>query len=322
MWAEVKTILTEYQDELTLVAKEEICSGVVSLRLRRRDGAELPHWAAGAHIDLKLGNGCTRQYSLCGDPGVINEFRVCVLNEQASRGGSRYVHEELSVGDVVPIKGPRNNFTFAPAQRYLFIAGGIGITPIYAMVAAADKLGADWHLAYGGRSRSSMAFLEELINHGDKVTVTAADEGAVIDLDHWLESPRADTLVYCCGPEGLMSAVEERCASWPHGALHLERFKPIAIADGVDGAFDVELRRSGVTVNVPADKSILKAIQDKGLIVPCSCEEGTCGTCETNVIEGIPDHRDSVLSASEKESGRVIMICVSRCKSQKLVLDL
>jgi len=322
MWAEVKTILTEYQDELTLVAKEEICAGVVSLRLRRRDGADLPHWAAGAHIDLQLGNGCTRQYSLCGDPAVTNEFRVCVLNEQASRGGSRYVHEKLSVGDAVTIKGPRNNFTFAPARRYLFIAGGIGITPIYAMVAAAQKLGADWHLAYGGRSRSSMAFLDELVAYGANVTISAADEGTIIDLDHWLKTPHADTLVYCCGPEGLMSAVEDRCASWPGGALHLERFKPITIADGVDGAFDVELRRSGVTVSVPADKSILKAIQDSGMIVPCSCEEGTCGTCETNVIEGTPDHRDSVLSESEKESGRVIMICVSRCKSEKLVLDL
>ncbi|WP_315927597.1 PDR/VanB family oxidoreductase [Mesorhizobium sp. SP-1A] len=318
----VKTTLTEYQDVLAVSAKELMCNGVMSLTLRRPDGGDLPRWAAGAHIDLQLPNGLTRQYSLCGHPDNRTEFRVCVLNETVSRGGSRYVHDNLAVGDRVQIRGPRNNFSWVPAPRYLFIAGGIGITPIIPMIIAAEASGADWKLAYAGRRRDSMAFLPQLSAFGKRVHVADADGAGRLDLGKLLGSVEPETLVYCCGPERLMIAVEALAAGWPEGVLHLERFKPVDPGEQESSGFEIELRRSGKTLKVSPDKSILKTIQDAGLIVPCSCEEGTCGTCETNVIEGIPDHRDSVLSAAEKASNRVIMICVSRSKTERLVVDL
>jgi ferredoxin-NADP reductase len=229
------------------------------------------------------------------------------------------------VGDVVRIRGPRNNFELAPSPRYLFIAGGIGITPILVMISAAEAAGADWRLVYGGRHRASMAFLDELARYGDRVTVCPQDETGLLDLDTLLGIPVADTLVYCCGPEPLLAAVEQRCAFWPRRALHVERFsaKPLTAPSRAE-AFEVVLARSELTLTVPPDRSILDVVDDAGVGVLSSCAEGTCGTCETPVLEGEPDHRDSVLDEDERERerGACMMICVSRSRSPRLVLDL
>ncbi|MBP2498292.1 ferredoxin-NADP reductase [Methylobacterium sp. PvP062] len=317
----MKTIVTEHRDELQVVAKTPASETVVAVTLSRPDGQELPGWTAGAHIDLELPNGLTRQYSLCGDPNDRRIYRVAVLREEAGRGGSQFIHEELAVGQRINVKGPRNNFGWVRSDRQLFIAGGIGITPIVPMIAAAERSGVDWRLLYVGRRLGSMAFLADLSRYGDRVNVVPKDKRGRIDLAAQLEGLDRETLIYCCGPEALVAAVEALAGRRPEGTLHVERFKPKA-ASTEAGAFVVELRRSGVTLEVPPDKSILATIQEAGLIVPCSCEEGTCGTCETGVLEGEPDHRDSVLSAAEQATNRVLMICVSRAKSERLVLDL
>ncbi|MGW6752177.1 PDR/VanB family oxidoreductase [Streptomyces sp. NPDC055006] len=298
--------------------------GVVSVTLVDPDGAALPAWTPGAHLDVEL-PGLTRQYSLCGDPADRYTYRFAVLREEQSRGGSRYVHDTLRVGDPVEVGGPRNRFALEPAQRYLFIAGGIGITPLLPMAAAAEANGAQWSLAYGGRQRSSMAFLDELAAYGDKITVVAEAERGPLDLDGLLGTPVPDTAVYCCGPEGLLAAVEERCASWPEGSLHLERFKakPTAVGEfGLDREFEVVCERAGTSLRVPAGRSVLDCVEDAGIAVNSACRDGVCGSCETKVLAGEVEHRDSLLTARERESGGTMMLCVSRAASDQLVLDL
>lgn len=309
---------------LTLTAREALADGVVRLTLARADGEPVPAWAPGAHIDLLLGPGLERQYSLCGDPGDTSVLQVAVLRESAGRGGSRYVHDKLVEGVLVRARGPRNYFALVEAERYLFIAGGIGITPILPMIAEAERRGADWRLVYGGRTRASMAFADELTTRRpERVELCPQNETGLLDLEGLLGVPRVDTAVYCCGPEPLLAAVEERCTSWPRDALHTERFAPKAQPDrGPSESFEVELARSGRTLKVPADRSILEVIEDAGVPVLSSCREGTCGTCETGVLEGVPDHRDSLLTADEQAVGDLMFICVSRCRSGRLVLDI
>lgn len=314
----------EVEADLAVVRKEVAAEGVVVLGLADPDGADLPEWTPGAHIDLVMGDGLTRQYSLCGSTTDRSQWRVGVLLDPESRGGSRFVHEELREGSTIRVRGPRNHFPLVGSSRYQFIAGGIGITPILTMVGAAQARGADWQLLYGGRERASMAFVDELERHGERVTVWPQDEQGMLDLDSVLSEPQQDTLVYCCGPEGLLGAVEEACRPWPEGSLHIERFSAKAVeapADALD-TFEVECQRSGVTVTVPADRSIYEVAEEAGIDVLGSCMEGVCGTCECDVIEGEPEHRDSVLSEAEKARGDTIMICVSRSRSERLVLDI
>lgn len=310
--------------ELLLARKEVIADGVVRLTLRHPAGDPLPPWAPGAHLDLVLRPGLVRQYSLCGDPGDRSVLEVAVLREAEGRGGSKFVHDELSGGDRIGIRGPRNHFGLVDAPSYLFIAGGIGITPLVPMVAAADASGAEWRLVYGGRSRSSMAFHEDLNRkYGDRVIIWPQDEAGLLDLDTLLGTPSAGTEVYCCGPESLLAAVEQRCQCWPPGALHVERFSPKRNAEGGERAgFQVELVRSGVTLDVAEDKSILGAVEDAGIPVLSSCQQGTCGTCETRVLGGAVEHRDSVLSDEEQAANDTMMICVSRARGGQLILDL
>jgi ferredoxin-NADP reductase len=310
-----------FDTHLVVSGRGAAAAGVVAVTLRAADDRLLPQWSPGAHVDLVLGPDLVRQYSLCGDPADRRAWRIAVLREAQGRGGSGHVHDRLDVGARVRVRGPRNHFPLRAAPAYLFIAGGIGITPILPMVAEADAAGADWRLLYGGRQRASMAFLDELARYGDRVAVRPQDETGLLDLDAVLATPRPDTLVYCCGPEPLLAAVEQRCAAWPTGALHVERFtaKPV---DGPDDGFEVILGHSGRTVAVPAGTSILKAVEATGVTVLSSCQEGTCGTCETGVLEGRPDHRDSVLNAEERAAGDVMMICVSRSLDPRLVLDL
>ncbi|TNM36183.1 oxidoreductase [Nocardioides albidus] len=313
------------EQELELLVKQMTleADGVLSLRLTHPAGEELPAWTPGAHVDLTLKNSLVRQYSLCGDPADRHSYRVAVLREQAALGGSEYVHEGLRPGHRLRVIGPRNNFDFLPAKRYVFVAGGIGITPLLAMLTEAERRGADWELWYGGRRQESMAFLDELASYGDRVHVIPEDISGRLDLAAALPAHEPDTLVYCCGPEPLLAAVEEHTASWPAGALQVERFKAKQVEIDPDGeqAIQVECRRSGQTVEVPADVSILDALESAGISVSSSCRDGICGTCETKVLAGTPEHRDSLLSPSEQESGATMMICVSRARTSQLALD-
>jgi len=314
--------MTPYEAELVVDRRETAADGVLALSLRHPLGEELPAWEPGAHIDVLLGPDLERQYSLCGDPTDRHTWRIAVLREPDGRGGSAHVHGQLTAGDKVRVRGPRNHFALATAPRYRFIAGGIGITPILPMLAAAEAAGAEWTLLYGGRTRDSMAFTEELARYGDKVRIAPQDETGLLDLDTALADPAPDTLVYCCGPGPLLDAVEARCGVWPKGALHVERFEPKAQEAGENTEFEVVLERSGHTLTVPADVSVLDTVRAAGVEVLYSCTEGTCGTCETDVIEGTPDHRDSVLTDEEREAGETMLICVSRCAGKRLVLDL
>ncbi|MGI5193464.1 PDR/VanB family oxidoreductase [Streptomyces sp. CA-288835] len=314
--------MTPYEAELVVDRRDVAADGVLALSLRHPLGEELPAWEPGAHIDVLLAPDLERQYSLCGDPADRHTWRIAVLREPDGRGGSAHVHEQLTAGDKVRVRGPRNHFALADAPRYRFIAGGIGITPILPMLAAAEAAGAEWTLLYGGRTRNSMAFTEELARYGDKVRIAPQDETGLLDLDAALADPAPDTLVYCCGPGPLLDAVEERCGVWPKGALHVERFEPKVQETGENTEFEVVLERSGHTLTVPADVSVLDTVRAAGVEVLYSCTEGTCGTCETDVIEGTPDHRDSVLTDEEREAGETMLICVSRCAGKRLVLDL
>lgn len=316
----------EFTADLIVRRRDTPAEGVVVLDLGYADGEELPRWQPGAHIDLLIDENLTRQYSLCGDPRELGTWRIGVLLDPASRGGSRYVHDNLHEGTTVRVRGPRNHFTLVDAPKYRFIAGGIGITPIMTMLEAAEAAGADWTLLYGGRTRGSMAFAAELSQrHPDRVTVWPQDEQGLLDLASVLQHPQSDTAVYCCGPEALLAAVEQNCAAWPQDSLHVERFAAKAptgdqSASALD-RYEVVCQRSGITIEVEGDDSILELVEDAGVPITTSCYEGICGSCRAKVLEGVPEHRDSVLKAHEKEAGEMIL-CVSRSCTPRLVLDL
>ncbi|MEV7375210.1 PDR/VanB family oxidoreductase [Streptomyces sp. NPDC090301] len=293
--------------------------GVLSVELTHPDGKPLPAWTPGAHIDVHVG-GRIRQYSLCGDPQDQGAYRIGVLNEPSSRGGSRHVHTQLRPGQSVTVSAPRNHFALEEAVSYVFVAGGIGITPLLAMAREAARRGAEWRLVHGGRSRASMAFTAELALLEGEVELVPQDERGHIDLDAVLTPLPDGALVYACGPEPLLAAVAERC---PADRLRLERFAaPTAERTGDDEEFEVECRASGLTLRVDAHTSILDAVESAGIGVDSSCRDGICGSCETRVLDGTPDHRDFLLSEAERTAGATMMICVSRCASGRLVLDL
>ncbi|TDB87791.1 oxidoreductase [Actinomadura sp. 7K534] len=304
--------------EVLVEGRVELADGVVGLTLRAVDGGELPSWRPGAHVDVVLGDGLVRQYSLCGDPGDLRTWRLGVLKEGL---GSTVVHERVRPGDKLVVRGPRNNFALEDASGYLFLAGGIGITPILPMVAAADAAGVEWRLVYGGRRRSAMAFLDVLSAYGRKVEIRPQDEFGLLDIEGALAEAGPGTLVYCCGPEPMLAAAEERCAVLAPGSLRTERFTPKPVT-GPSEAFEVELALSGRTLTVEPGLSILETVEKAGVNVLSSCREGTCGTCETPVLEGEPDHRDSVLTEAERADGSFMMICVSRARGPRLVLEL
>ena len=313
----------EPQLDLTVLARRDAATGVVALTLGHADRSSLPPWAAGSHIDVML-DGTTRQYSLTGPPGDGSLWEIAVLREEHGRGGSRAIVDRLHEGSSVQTRGPRNHFELDSAPRYLFIAGGIGITPIRAMIIEAEAANSEWRLLYGGRTEASMAYVDELrAEYGDRVVIQPQDQFGMLDLVTFLGAPADDTLVYCCGPEPLLNAVEATCADWRPGALRVERFAPRSDVDsGPDTEFQVELVQTGVTVTVPAGSSILGVAEDAGAFVTSSCEEGTCGSCETKILSGVPYHRDSILSSEDRAANDTMMICVSRCKGARLVLDL
>jgi ferredoxin-NADP reductase len=307
--------------DVVVASRQRAADGVEVFEFAHPFGLALPTWRPGAHIDVLLPVG-ERQYSLFGAP-TDPTWRIGVLRETAGRGGSAWLHDSVAVGDTLRVRGPSNHFAFEPAAgtRYQFIAGGIGITPLKSMLDAARDAGVEYSLAYAGRSRATMAALDELETaHPGRVSVFAADEGARLDVAELFGSLDPETAVYCCGPTRLNDAVEAASAGF---ALHLERFEAKVLGDPVfTRSFEVELALSGETVTVAPEQSILSAVEDAGVLVLSSCREGTCGTCETIVLDGEVDHRDSILSPAEQASNSVMYICVSRAACPKLVLEL
>ncbi|MCJ1677660.1 PDR/VanB family oxidoreductase [Streptomyces sp. APSN-46.1] len=310
-----------------IVSRTEPAEGVVRLVLESPD---LPAWTPGAHVDVVLPSGLVRQYSLCGDPGAAGRYTIAIRLVEDGRGGSREAHARLVEGAELELRPPRNRFALAPATSYVFVAGGIGITPILPMLRAATTAGADWTLLYGGRSRASMPFLPELAAYGDRVTILPEDETGLPDLAP-LTGARPGTPVYCCGPEPLMAAV--LAAAPDPSVVHLERFTPApgtgagtgtgagaGTGTGAANPFTVTLRRTGRTIEVGADETTLAAVRRELPNTPYSCQQGFCGTCQHRVLAGEVDHRDQLLTDAEREDS--MLLCVSRASSDHLVLDL
>jgi len=291
--------------------------GVVSLDLVAPDGGVLPAFTPGAHVDLRLPAVGERQYSLCGDPADRRRYRLAV-REVAGGQVSRAIHQALRPGALLEVGTPRNAFPLLPAARYLFIAGGIGITPLLPMLRATR----DWTLLYCVRSAAEAPFLEEIRALPGETALHASAAGTRLDAAARLATVLPDTLVYCCGPEALMLAVEAATAHWPEGSVRFEWFAARSLPASAAGVFEVHCAASGITLAVPPGQSILAALGAAGINVPSSCEQGVCGTCECRVLEGEVEHRDSILSNAERATNSVMMPCVSRARGARLVLDL
>jgi len=314
---------------MRVTAVREVAEGVKEIRLAPADGRPVPRWTPGAHIDIECGDtGLSRQYSLCGDPAHPQELVIGVLLDPQSRGGSAWVHQHLNAGDTVKVRGPRNHFRFdETAQRVVLVAGGIGITPIATMAHRARQLGIDYELHYCGRSRRTMAYVAELqAEHGERLRLHVADEGTRADIPALLGQPRPDTQVYACGPERLLDALQQACAAWPDDALRVEHFHASggALDPSKEHAFEIELKDSGLVLQVPADRTVLEALRSANIDVPSDCGEGLCGSCEVHVVSGQIDHRDVVLTRSEREANQKMMVCCSRSRlcGERLVLEL
>lgn len=301
--------------------------GINSYRLEPVGGELLPAFSAGAHITCHLPGGMVRSYSLLNEPGERDAYVIAVRNDPHGQGGSRHIHENWHVGDTTAIGPPRNNFALVEEARHsLLIAGGIGITPILPMVRRLDRLGRSWQLHYAARSRREAAFLdrlEGLASAAGRAHVTLHGEPGArrLDVTTVVSSAGPDTHLYCCGPTRMLQAFEEATKSRPPGNIHVEHFSARE-ATATDGGYEVVLERSKRTILVKPGQTLLNALLEEGVDVQFSCTQGVCGTCETRVLGGIPDHRDQFLSQDERAAGSTIMICCSGSRSPTLVLDL
>ena len=307
---------------------------VISLQLVRDDGSDLPEWAPGAHIEVTLPSGLIRQYSLCGAPSDRSQYTIAVLREDSGRGGSAEIHDSVMVGQKLWIRGPRNHFPLEPAESYVFIAGGIGVTPILSMVREVAGGQVPWSLHYGGRSSETMAFTRELTALGARadsaVHVVPEVDSGLLPLRAILEGVGVGGAVYSCGPTALLDALRALAAEIrPDVSVHFELFGAPASgsdedidATRHDRPFRVRLARSDRTVEVEDGTTLLQAVQSVRPEIPYSCEEGFCGTCITKVCGGVPVHRDTVLTEQERAAGETMIICVGSCASDELVLDL
>ncbi len=305
----------------------QLAPDIVELTLAAADGRPLPRWQPGAHIDIECGDtGLSRQYSLCGDAADSTHWRVAVLRDPASRGGSAWIHQRAASGDIVRVRGPRNHFRFdEAAPRAILIAGGIGITPLMTMASRAQALGIDYELHYSGRSRAAMAYADALqAQHGQRLRLYVSDEGKRADIGTLLAMPDSGAVIYACGPQRLLQAVGQACAGWPAGALRIEHFHAAAgkLDPSNEHAFEVELRDSGLVLQVAPDQTLLEALRRANIDVQSDCGEGLCGSCEVAVIDGAVDHRDLVLSRAERHDNRRMMACCSRAAGQRLTLAL
>lgn len=305
----------------------EVSCGVMQITLWSADGSEMPRWTPGAHIDVKAGAFGFRQYSICSNPDDRQHLKIAVYKENET-GASHFIHANVRKNSEINIRGPRNNFAFAPgSHKTVFVAGGIGITPIKPMAAEAKAKGIDYTLIYLGRRRDALAFVGDLTEeHAERCIIWITDEhgGERFDVNRYIRDIDTKGLrVYCCGSESLLADVEGSLEDAPLGVLRTERFAiPSASSTLTNTAFDVVLGRSGKVLRVPEDKSILDVINDAGAGVTSTCSKGLCGTCEVRVLSGLPEHRDAVLTPAERAEGSTIMTCVSRCRGSKLVLDL
>jgi ferredoxin-NADP reductase len=308
--------------DLRLVAVRHEAEGIHSFEFRAVDGAALPAFAPGAHVDLHLAGGLVRQYSLCNPAHERHRYVVAVKRDAASRGGSAALHERVRVGDRLAVSAPRNHFALhEDAPSTVLIAGGIGITPIACMAQRLAALGRPFTIHYSVRRREEAAFVELLAPLGLRLHVDAEHGGAPLALAGIVERAAPDAHLYCCGPGPMLDAFEATCAGRPAVHVHLERFAP-AQAPAAAGGFTVQLVRSGRSIRVVPGCTILDALRNEGVDVQASCEQGICGSCETRVVAGTPDHRDSLLSDDEKAANTVMMVCCSGCKGDLLVLDL
>jgi len=300
--------------------------GIISVELRPWGDTVFTPFEAGSHIDLHLPNGLVRSYSLLNAPSDQGRYVVGILRDRASRGGSRYVHEQLRVGTQLQISQPRNNFALdTRASHSVLVAGGIGITPIYCMFRQLLALGRSAELIYCARSRAEAALVDEISGLGAKVLYHFNDEkGGLPDLASYLAGRPADTHFYCCGPTPMLDAFEQTCERLGYPHAHIERFTAAEVAASEDAqdSYSVELSKSGKTVSVEPGLNLLDVLLEAGCDIEYSCREGVCGSCETRVLEGDVDHRDGVLTKAERAANKSMMVCVSGCKSRRLVLDL
>lgn len=300
--------------------------GIISVELRPWGDTVFTPFEAGSHIDLHLPNGLVRSYSLLNAPSDQGRYVVGILRDRASRGGSRYVHEQLRVGTQLQISQPRNNFALdTRASHSVLVAGGIGITPIYCMFRQLLALGRSAELIYCARSRAEAALVDEISGLGAKVLYHFNDEkGGLPDLASYLAGRPADTHFYCCGPTPMLDAFEQTCERLGYPHAHIERFTAAEVAASEDAqdSYSVELSKSGKTLHIEPGLNLLDVLLEAGCDIEYSCREGVCGSCETRVLEGDIDHRDGVLTKAERAANGSMMVCVSGCKSRRLVLDL
>lgn len=303
-----------------------IARDVISVELRSKTGHQLTGATPGAHIDLLLSNGMTRQYSLTNALGQPTQatYHIAVGWDANSRGGSHWVHEKLKVGASIQVSAPRNLFALDEDHRkVLFIAGGIGITPIYAMAQYATSAGLDWSLVACARSAGRLAYLDEVKALGlERIQTHFDDEkGGAIDLEQLLQNRQWDA-VYACGPAAMLDAIGLHTQSWPSETVRMERFKTAATDPTTHRSFELVLSRSAISTSVEAHESVLEALERVGVDHPFSCREGLCGTCEVGIVEGQADHRDRVLTAQERAEGKRFIPCISGCSGERLVLDI
>ncbi|WP_319450511.1 MULTISPECIES: PDR/VanB family oxidoreductase [unclassified Mycobacterium] len=299
---------------------------VIAVRFAAPGGSDLPRWHPGSHLDVHLPSGRVRQYSLCGDPQDRSSYRIAVRRIPHGGGGSIEIHDELAVGTPVTTNGPRNAFPLtmpgygSPTQQFRFIAGGIGITPILSMLAAAETVGVDWSMVYAGRSLDSLPFLEELARFGPRVDVRTDDVHGLPSAADLLGECPDGTTVYACGPAPMLTAIRTQLVGRDDVELHFERFAAPPVVDGSE--FTVTIGSTGQSVDVAADETILTALNRAGVHAPYSCQQGFCGTCRTRVASGTVDHRDTLLTDPERDAG-MMLICVSRAAADEpLVLEL
>ena len=310
--------------ELKVERKATVAKDTYWFELRHPQGLPLSPFTAGSHLTVQVPGGTRRNYSLCGDPANTEAYQIAVKRDAFGRGGSISMADDLHQGDLLPVSAPRNNFELHPrATDFLFIAGGIGITPILSMMRYLKSTGRGrFRLYYGTRDAASTAFIDDINSEFPGQVTLHHDNGDMAQaLDLWpvFEKP-ANAHVYCCGPKGLMDSVADMSGHWPSGSVHFESFGVDAKACADNKPFTVRLQKSGATVEVGAEQTILEALRAGGYRVSSSCESGTCGSCKTRLLAGEAEHRDMVLS--EDEQAGQIMLCVSRAKSAELVLDL
>ena len=308
--------------KMTVAERRQLTEHICEFTLAPADGSKLQSFTAGAHITVETPSGAMRRYSLVNDGTNPEVYKIALKREIHGRGGSMSMHDDAQEGTELQVEVPENTFELTDAKNYLLIAGGIGVTPIYAMSQQLLREFKPFEVIYCTRGEADTAFLEEMKSTlGDRLTLhhDGGDPEAVFDFWDHLEEPK-DMKVYCCGPQPLIDEIEAISGHWPEGRVIFEDFKPVEVVRADDKPFEVKLEKSGITIEVPADRSILEALRESGVPTVSSCESGTCGTCKTRLVSGKVDHRDMVLMEEEKDS--YVMICVSRAEEGDLVLDL